>query len=37
MQSHRYWSVHSADRWWIKMIVIAVSFLSLFITGEPFS
>lgn len=34
MQSHRYWMVHSSDRWWIKMIVIAITFLGLFTTGE---
>lgn len=34
MQSHRYWSVHSSDRWWIKMIVVAVTFFGLFTTGR---
>lgn len=34
MQSHRYWSVHWSDRWWIKLIVVAVSFFGLFTTGK---
>ncbi|EJT48188.1 hypothetical protein A1Q1_02892 [Trichosporon asahii var. asahii CBS 2479] len=34
MQSHRYWMVHSSDRWWIKMIVIAITFLGLFTTAD---
>lgn len=34
MQSIRYWNVHYSDRWWIKMIVVAVSFFAFFTTGE---